>query len=146
MRYLGFLLLGIAGYFVIGYTLAVLGIVGLPLFTLQSKVATNYGIIEKTYNADNAVYNYEWFKSTYEAIGALENKIKNAQTEVDNFVTSAGDRKDWTFEDKTEEARLKSVVLGLKNQREDLVANYNARAKMVNRSVFQDKLPLFISL
>jgi hypothetical protein len=118
----------------------------LPLFKFQTKVNTNQQLIEKTYNADNVIYNYEWFKQQKEDIDAVASKINNASIAAENFRTSAGPRTDWTFEDKTEDARLQSVVTGLKQQREDLVANYNARAKMANRNIFQDNLPLFIGL
>ena len=103
-------------------------------------------IVAKTYNADNALYNYHWFKERYEAIKATENKIKIAKDTIVVFETSAGSRKDWTFEDKTEHARLGSVVQGLKSHYEDIVAEYNARAKEVDRSVFQNELPTFFSL
>lgn len=146
MKYAGIALGVLVGYFVLGYTLVALNIVALPLFKLGTKVNTNYQIIQKTYDADNVIYNYEWFKQQYETIGALKTKIKNAQESVQAFESSAGDRKSWTFEDKTEHARLQSVVLGLKNQLEDVVATYNARAKMANRNIFQENLPLFVGL
>lgn len=146
MKYLGIIIGVVLGYFVLGYTLAVLGIIALPLFKLQTKVNTNYNIIQKTYNADNVIYNYEWFKDRYEAIQAIDTKIANAQASVDGFESSAGDRANWTFEDKTEDSRLRSVVLGLKNQKEDLIAEYNSRAKQANRNIFQNNLPLFIDL
>lgn len=146
MKYVGIVLGVIILYFVLGYTLAGLGILELPLFRLHSQIHMNRDVIQKTYNADNAIYNYEWFKERYEAIQAIDNKIKNAEIAKQDFETSAGDRSQWTFEDKTEDARLSTVVLGLKQQREDLIAEYNARAKMANRNIFQDRLPLFINL
>ena len=146
MKYVGIFFAVLAGYLVLGYTLVAFNIIALPLFKLGTKVNTNYQIIQKTYDADNVIYNYEWFKQRYESIGALKTKIKNAQASVEAFESSAGPRKDWTFEDKTEDARLQSVVLGLKNQLEDITAEYNARAKMVNRNIFQDNLPLFVVL
>lgn len=136
----------IVGYFVLGYTLVALNIVALPLFKLQTQVNNAGKIIEKTYDADNAIYNYEWFKQQYEDIEATKNKIKNAQTDIDDFETAAGARSSWTFEDKTEDARLHAVLSGLKQHYEDQVAQYNARAKMANRNVFQNNLPTFIQL
>lgn len=136
----------IATYFVVGYVGVALGIFALPLFRLQTKVDTNYQIIQKTYNADNVIYNYEWFKQTYEDIQADDLKIANAQKSLDIYKENAGEQKNWTFEDKTEIARLGAVILGLQNHKEDLVATYNARAKMANRNIFQNNLPMFISL
>lgn len=146
MKYVGIVLGIIVLYFILGYSMAALNIIALPLFQLQSKVSTNYGIIQKTYNADNAIYNYEWFKERYEAIQAIDNKITIADQSVEGFKSSAGDRSNWTFEDKTEDSRLHTVAQGLRSQKEDLVAEYNARAKMANRNIFQNNLPLFINL
>ena len=147
MKYIAYAVLGVFSYFVVGYSLVALNIMALPLFQLGTKVNTNYKIIEKTYDADNVIYNYEWFKERFEAIDAINKKIANTQVSVEAFNTNVGaDRSAWTFEDKTESSRLNTIVLGLKNQKEDLVAEYNARAKMSNRSIFQDRLPLFIEL
>lgn len=147
MKYLGWIGIGIAVfilYLVLGYTLAAMNIIALPLFKLQTQINANYGVIQKTYDANNVIYNYEWFKQRYEDIQAIDTKITNAETSKTNFETSAGPRDKWTFEDKTEDSRLGSVVLGLQNQKEDLIAEYNARAKESNRNIFQNNLPLFI--
>lgn len=146
MKYVIFAILGTLAYFVVGYILVGLGIVALPLFRLQTKVGTNYEIIQKTYDADNVLYNYEWFKERYEAIQAVETKIAQAEQAKRDFDIQAGVRTSWTFEDKTESSRLGAVFQGLKNYKEDIVAEYNARAKMANRNIFQDSLPMFISL
>jgi len=94
-------------------------------------------VIEKTMDADNIIYNYEWFKQCHEDVQATDVKIKNAKAKIKSFEESAGLRKDWTFEDKNEHSRLNSVLLGLQNYREDLVAKYNARSKMANRKIFK---------
>lgn len=137
----------VAGYFVLGYTLAILGIAALPLFHLQSKINANYGIIQKTYDPNNVIYNYEWFKSRYEAIQAIDVKIANAQqAESDYNSQLPKDRTIWSYALQTESGRLHSVVLGLQNQKQDLVAEYNARAKEANRNIFMNNLPLYIQL
>lgn len=118
----------------------------LPFIKFESKVQTNEDIIKKTYNADNALEQYHWFKDQYEAIQATQNKIAIAQKAATDFDTSAGPRTSWTFEDKTESARLHSVQQGLQSQYENQVAEYNARAKSVDRAVFKDNLPLYINL
>ncbi len=151
MKTTGIIIASIGGfivlYFVLGYTLAILGIAALPLFKLQSQVQTATGIIQKTYNADNAIYNYEWFKERYQAIQAIDVQIQNAQdseTSYNNGLPT--DKTTWGYAVQTESARLHSVVLGLQNQKQNLVAEYNARASEVNRNIFQDNLPTFIKL
>jgi hypothetical protein len=120
-------------------------VVFFPVKVIQNEIQTGYDTVDKTINADNAIYNYEWFKQTYEDINALKNQLDNASSLADSFKAEAGDRSKWTFEDKQESARLDSIKLGLQNRVEQVVANYNARAKMANRNIFQNSiLPNFI--
>lgn len=103
--------------------------------------------LDKTLTADNAIYNYEWFKSQSEAIVSTKAKIGYAQDGADNFMKLSGQRDKWTFEDKTEFARLNAVKQGLQSQLQDQVAEYNARAKMANRNIFLDgKIPAIIEI
>jgi hypothetical protein len=86
---------------------------------------------------NNIITNYEWFKQTYQSVKAIDVKIGNAETSITSFKDGMGPRSEWDFEDKTEYGRLSSIVLGLQNQRADMVATYNARSKMATRSVFK---------
>lgn len=96
-------------------------------------------IIEKTMDADNVIYNYEWFKEAYNEIEATDLKIQNASSAVALFKDEAGSRTDWTFEDKNEYSRLNTIFMGLQNYRISLAAKYNARSKMVNRKIFKGR-------
>jgi len=116
-----------------------------PVNTVNKMVDTAYDAVGKTINADNAIYNYEWFKQQKQDIEATKQKYDNAAIAVDNFKEMAGPYKDYTFEDKNEMARLQSIKVGTKNILEQQIADYNARASMANRSIFQDSiLPSFI--
>lgn len=119
------------------YTLRV---VLLPGRVANRTLETTEGIIDQTLTAENAIYNYEWFKNRYEAIIAIDKKIEVARVSAEQFDEAAGDRKDWTFEDKQESSRLHSIVQGLESQKEDLIAEYNARSKQANRNIFKDGL------
>jgi hypothetical protein len=127
----------IIGISILGFLLKV---VMLPFFTAGKIVDTTYDITNKTLDADNVIYNYEWFKQRYEDLEAIENKIIIAQEQVNQFKDDAGERNTWTFEDKNEYARLNSIHQGLMNHAEDLIAEYNARSKMANRNIFKDGL------
>lgn len=119
----------------------------LPVRVVSKSVETTEGVIDKTLNADNAVYNYEWFKQQEQDIIGVKAKIANSLDAVDNFEKLSPPRKEWTFEDKDEYSRLQSVKLGLQNQLQDMVADYNARAKMANRSIFlTGKIPAVIEI
>lgn len=93
-------------------------------------------IINKTIDADNVLYNYEYFKQQWRSVEAIDQKIASQQGGVLRFEDSAGPRSDWSRDDKIEHARLSSIVIGLEQQRADMVAQYNARAAMANRSIF----------
>ena len=117
-----------------------------PVKVLKNEIKTGYDIVDNVINADNAIYNYEWFKQKHEDIAAGKKKLENAQiTHKSFFASLPEERVAWGFEDKTEDARLRSVVLGLENHLEQLIADYNARAKMATRNIFEDHvLPDFI--
>lgn len=94
-------------------------------------------VINKTIDADNMIQNYEWFKQRHQSIKAIDRKIVDAAAVVASFSESAGDRQGWHREDREEYARLSSIHMGLKQQRADLVAEYNAKSRMANRSIFK---------
>jgi hypothetical protein len=117
-------------------TLAV--VIGVARFILMP-VTQAAKVVEKTLDADNVIYNYEYFKQAYQDIGAIDKKIVTAQAAINEFSESAGSREKWDSRDKEESARLKTNLTGLQNVRNDMVATYNARAMMVNRSIFMGK-------
>ena len=94
-------------------------------------------VVNKTIDADNMIYNYEWFKQQHQDIQAAESKITIASEAVDSFAESAGPRKEWHFQDREEHSRLSAVLQGLRSQRSSLIADYNARSRMANRSIFK---------
>src|SRR4051812_2283084 len=99
-------------------------LITLPWLKFDAKVQTNQDIIKKTYNADNALYNYHWFKQVKEDIDATQQKTADAARAVKDFEAPAGPRDKWTFEDKTEDARLRAVAQGLRSHYNDLAADY----------------------
>ncbi|MFA6445757.1 MAG: hypothetical protein WCW14_00715 [Candidatus Paceibacterota bacterium] len=116
---------------------AMVGIWVVHLVLYPANQATR--VYEKMLDADNAIYNYEFFKQAYQDIKAMDEKIVTARAAVDQFVKDTGPRDKWDFRDKEESARLNTNLIGLKNVRNDMVATYNGRAKMVNRSIFMGK-------
>lgn len=146
MKTFGIIMLVLVGFVGLSLLGAGLGIITLSWLKLNSQIQTNQDIIKKTYTADNAIYNYHWFQERKASIDALDQTIVQSEGTLASFEASAGPRKDWTFEDKGEDGRLRAVVSGQKAQYNSLVGEYNARAKEVDRNIFQDGLPLFFSL
>lgn len=137
------IIVGVVGMAALG---SAMNLITIPWLRFDSKVNMERGIVTKTYNPDNALYNYHWFKERAGAIEAATSQIIIADNAVATFKKEAGDREKWTFEDKTESARLSAVAQGLRSQKESLVKEYNARMKEADRSIFAEELPLFFSL
>jgi len=146
MKFIGIIALFFAGIIILSVIGMALDIITIPWLKLGRQVQTERGVIDRTYNADNAIYNYEWFKNREQEIKAVHQQGVNAQATLTAFEKSAGGRAQWSFEDKSEHARLSTVVLGLRNHYESLVAEYNARSSQVNRAIFKDDLTFFFNL
>lgn len=145
MKTLGYIVLVISIFF--GISVVSLGLKALffPVNVAHKEFQLGNDVVNKTLDADNAIYNYEWFKRQKEQIDATNKKLELANASAKSFDTSAGVRKDWTFEDKGESARLHAVSQGIESQLKDMISEYNARTKMANRNIFDDGiLPNFI--
>ena len=128
---------------------AVIAIILVGYFWLAPKiffkqVDTAHDIIDDTYTAENAIYNYEWFKSQYEKIQATERQIDNTMMQKDEFKELYGEASTWDYSTKESYNRLQTTLLGQKNHYENIVAEYNSRSKMANRNIFKNKLPFAV--
>jgi hypothetical protein len=103
-----------------------------------SVIESGTGVIEKTINPDNVLYNYEWFKQQFEDYNALKQKIEIAEKSIQTFKEDFPPREEWNYSDKNEYSRLRIILDGLEYQKQDVVSKYNARSKMVNRTLFKD--------
>lgn len=122
-----------------------LGWLSIPFNTAEKQLQIVNDAQTKILNADNAIYNYEWFKQKYQDIEVSKRNYKLAKSNYDSYVSSLGERSTWGFEDKTEVARLNAVVLGLQTNLEGQIGDYNARASMATRNIFEDGvLPSYI--
>lgn len=139
-------MVGIVGLFLLSVLGSALNLITIPWLKFDSQVNMNRDIVTKTYNADNALYNYHWFQEKAGDIKTADQNITVAQAALTDFETSAGVRTSWSFDDKTEDSRLRSVLQGSRTYYNGLVNDYNARAGEVDRSIFQNGLPLFFSL
>lgn len=148
--FVGVAILAVGGFIALSVVGVVVGmgmnIITIPWLRLGNRVQMERDIVKKTYNADNALYNYRWFKDRAEAIDATKTKITIAQKAVISFEKGAGARSIWTFEDKNEHARLSAVAQGLESALQEMIGEYNSRAQQADRNIFSDELPLFFSL
>ena len=108
--------------------LAVVGVGGTVVFGVTNFLTQAGRVVSKTIDADNVIYNYEWFRQQYQDVSAMDGKIATMTAGTANA-------------DGDEKVRLNSIVLGLTTKRQQMVADYNARASMANRSIFIQGLP-----
>jgi hypothetical protein len=121
------------------------GIITLPWHSVNAQVQAGHDVIDKTYTADNAVTNYEWFKQTYADIQATQNKIQNTQDQMTQFTSLNGNNtSQWDYQTKQTYEQLQTTFMGQKSYYEDLVAQYNARSQMADRNIFKDQLPVHV--
>lgn len=118
--------------------LSIVGGAGFWALNLASQPAR---IITQTFDANNVIYQYEWFRQQHQDILAMEPKIANAQSAFDNFLASAGDRSTWNTATSTQYSQMQSQLTGLQNQKLSMIATYNARASMMNRALFMAGTP-----
>ena len=144
--YVGIILLVILAFIVMIPLGLMLKAVMFPVRTAENMINTAYDANDKVINADNAIYNYEWFKQKYQDIEVAKKQYKNSSLQFSEYQNSLPDsRLDWTFEDKQEESRLRAVMTGQYNYVESLVGDYNARASMATRNIFENSvLPNYI--
>lgn len=147
MKYIAYILAGITGILILTGIIFILNILFFPVNTVTKMVDIAYDAQDKVLNADNAIYNYEWFKQKFQDIEAGKKQLSNAMISLASFNSSMPiKRTDWGFEDKTEQARLNTIVLGLQNNLESMIADYNAKASMATRNIFINSvLPSFIN-
>lgn len=142
-RLIGVILVALVVVAGIGATGIAVGILKLPVKTLTTQVDSADEIIIKTYDADNAIYNYEWFKSQHEDILSTERKLENMHAELDSY-SDYGEKQNWSFDTKRAYNSLNSKTTGVDNYYEELIADYNARASMENRNIYMNGLPLHV--
>lgn len=102
-------------------------------------------VIQQTFQAENMVYNYEWFRQQFQDVEAMRTRIINSENQLQSWLSSAPERSQWKVQDSQMHSQLNSIVLGQKNQLAQMIANYNSRASMANRSIFMAGLPQSIN-
>ena len=120
------------------------GIVALPFKTVTEQIKSGSEIIEKTYDPDKAIADYEWFKQTYEDINACKQNAEVTKLQIQDFKETYGNSSDWDMFVNQQYSRLQTTYTGEVQYCNDLIADYNARIKMATRNIFSDKLPMYV--
>ncbi|RZH67830.1 hypothetical protein [Natrinema altunense] len=98
--------------------------------------------VEQTYDAENAIQQYEEFRQMYHDIEAQRNQVENAYDEDESFHETYGDDpNNWSRTAETRHGRIHERITGNQNQLEQLVADYNAQSDMATKELFKCHLP-----
>jgi len=113
-----------------------------PVHVAEKSVDLAYGTTDKTMTAENAIYNYEWFKEQEAYIRQCYKNEEIAKEEYDLYIsTLPKDREKWDRQDKDEEASLRNSYYALQKLTNKSMEDYNAKSSMINRAIFKDNLP-----
>jgi len=129
--------MGTGGKIVLGIIGVVAGIVVLTYIgTLIGLITLPARVINKAATPEKVIFNYEYFHQTYQDIRATVVKIQTAY-EAMNMPNLTDEQK----------STYTTNYIGTRNFIQTLVAEYNARSKMLTRRLFKDKqLPYQITV
>lgn len=113
-----------------------------PVNTASQSIETAYEVVNKTLDGDNAIANYEWFKSQEAYIRQCLGNEEISKEEYDLYLTTLPkDREKWDRQDKDEESSLRNSYYALQKLTNKAIEDYNAKSSMVNRAIFKGNLP-----
>lgn len=148
MKYIGYTLLGLIGLFVLGWILwgvgVGLGIITLPAHQISNRVQTAHDVIDSSVNAQNCLQWQDWFRTQEGSIKTLQQTVDNAQQQLDQFNTRFPDSSKWTDSESQQYTVLNDNLTGAKNEANDAVNTYNAKASQENLAICKNGLPVHI--
>ncbi len=118
--------------------LAMAGIFSVVSFIFNRATKTTAGVVNKTFNSTNVLYNYDWFYHEYHSSVSLRAKMFQAQQAVVSYEkTLPAHKSKWTQQEQFNVSNLQSIATGLQFQLDDVVQTYNAHASELNRGIFK---------
>ena len=120
------------------------GVIALPFHSISKQAEVAPEIIDQTITANNAIYNYEWFKQQYQDIGVAKQNVEVTDMQIVDFKTTYGNATAWDYSTKQLYSQLQTQRTGQIQYYNELVGDYNARASMANRAIFKDNLPFHV--
>lgn len=146
MKIFGIAVLIFIGLTVLGWILWAVGIatgiISLPAHDLTNKVQMNHDIIDQTVNAQNCLQWQDWFRTSEGNITTLQQTVQNAQGQIDQF--KQDQPKPYSDTQLQELSNLEANLTGAKNEANDAINTYDAKAKQENLAYCKNGLPIFI--
>ncbi len=96
-------------------------------------------VAEQTLNADNVIYNYEWFHTRYAEWQTAGTNAEAKGQELQRFLALAGPANTWSLGVQREISQLRIELSGLQAQRVSIANEYNSHVAMANRDLFRSR-------
>jgi len=132
--------IGLAIIFSLGFVSAGLGIITLSGHVASNSVQTAHDVVDKTINADNAVFNYEAFFNKYEGAKMQVKNINNTEKSIQTLKDTYGiDATKWPKDVRGDYSNLQQTIEGYKMMYQKVVQEYNSDSQKLNRNLFKAK-------
>jgi len=106
------------------------------------------GVMDRTLDPDNIIYNYEWFHSKNQAYISYKAQKTELKQQLSGFKDLAGaNSREWSRAEREAYTQINNQLMGVAQHVRDIAAEYNARTGMANREIFKsgdlpDSLPI----
>lgn len=118
--------------------LFVLGLLGSGLGFLGRMLSRPAAIVDSVTDPDRIINNYEWYEEAYNDALALDAKIANTVKQISTqFEGLPQDRTKWSRQDRDAWNQWQTTLNGQRSQRENIVAEYNAKSKLITRNLWK---------
>jgi hypothetical protein len=95
-------------------------------------------LVDRVTDPDRIISNYEWFEEAYNDCLALDAKIATTVKQIDSqFQGLPADRSEWSRQDRDAYAQWNTTLNGQRSQRQNIVAEYNAKSRMITRQLWK---------
>lgn len=95
-------------------------------------------VVDRVTNPDRVISNYEWFEEAYNDCLALDGKIATTLQQISTqFEGLPQDRSTWSRQDRDAYSQWNVTLNGQRSQRQNIVAEYNAKSKMITRQLWK---------
>ena len=122
------------------------GLITLPVHTITNTVQTAHDVTDKVVNADQALYNYEWFKDQEQSIKKVQIQETQALQAVKDYESKLPeDRSEWSDNQEDRDNFLSTTAQGFTYELDQEIADWNSNSAKVNRSLWKNNLPMTIS-
>jgi len=137
MKIWGVILLVFLGLSIIGI---ITKVVLFPTHVANKALDASYGIVDKTVNADNILFNYENFHNMYQGAIQQSNNIINTEKSIETLKQTYGNNPtQWPKDVRSELSHQQQTLQGYQAQYQRIKSDYNADSQKLNRNLFKEK-------